>query len=97
MRRSIHTTAVAAVTAVALSAAPAALARPAIDPAGVQAPIVNHFGPRPVAAPVSDTGGGSDVPWALIIVPAGLLAATGAARKASHRTVLPHRAPRVTI
>jgi hypothetical protein len=96
MRRSIHTTAVAAVTAVALSAAPAALARPAIDPAGVQPPIVNHFGPRPVA-PVPDTGGGSDVPWAFIILPVGLLAATGAARKASHRTVLPHRAPRVTI
>ncbi|MEA2297027.1 MAG: hypothetical protein QOE86_4666 [Solirubrobacteraceae bacterium] len=63
-----------------------------VDPA----PVTSGDLALPPAAP-ADTGGGSSVPWTIIALPFGVLLATGAARKASHRTVLPHRAPRISI
>jgi hypothetical protein len=111
MRRKMHT-AVAVTAAVSLAGPPAALARPARDapapvvrltPAQLRA-IDGHQPPDPPpASPVQATpleapvsGGGPDA-WVLVAVPLSVICAAGARRKIMHRSLLPHRRPRVTV
>jgi hypothetical protein len=112
MRRTIHT-ALAVTAAVSLAAPPAALARPARDtpapvvgltPAQLRAidghqpldpPASSPVEITPLSAPA--TGGEGPDAWLLVAVPLTVIGAAGAARKITHRSLLPHRRARVSV
>jgi hypothetical protein len=112
MRRTIHT-ALAVTAAVSLAAPPAALALPARDTPGpvvrltpAQLHAIDGHQPRdpPAASPVEitplsapATGGDGVDAWVLVAVPLTVLGAAGAGRKLTHRSLLPHRRPRVSV
>ena len=105
MRRSTRT--VLTVIAALAVAAPAAQARPAGDsaqPSGTHLTVGQLHridGNQPVAlapespvevAPVQAPSGGSDIaPWGFVAVPFALVLAFGGLRKATHKTLIPHR------
>jgi hypothetical protein len=112
MRRTMHTT-LAVTAALSLAAPSAALARPARDapahaihltPAQLRA-IDGHQPLDPPASspvevtPVQAPASGGDGPDALLLVavPLTLLCAAAAGRKITHRSLLPHRRPRVSV
>jgi hypothetical protein len=109
MRRSTRT--ILTVVAALAVAAPAAQARPADDLAAPTGPRLTTGqlhridGPQPVAlapdspveiAPVKSPSGGTDLaPWGIVAVPFALILAFGGLRKATHKTLIPHRHPTV--
>jgi hypothetical protein len=110
MRRTMHT-ALAVTAAVSLAAPPAALALPARDapapvvrltPAQLRA-IDGHQPPDPPAAspvevtPLEAPGSDGLDAWVLVAVPLSVIGAAGAGRKLMHRSLLPHRRPRVSV
>ena len=97
MQRTLRT-AVAVTTALTLSVAPAALARPAADPGAAdhltpaQLRAINGHQPADplppypdVTEPLAATDDGSGFPWVLVAVPVGLGVAAGAARISTRR------------
>jgi hypothetical protein len=60
---------------------------------GSPAPRTAPSSVAPIESPLET--GTDPAPWIFVAIPLGLLLALGGARKATHRTLLPHRGPRI--